>query len=300
MTGALSWDDLRVLQVILQTGSLTQAAAALSLAQPTVGRRLDRLEAALGGAVVRRTSQGCVPTERGLAMLPLISQMQGAADGITQLAQSARNDLAGVVRIACGDFPAHYLSRRLPQILDGAPGLRLELVTGISFVRLERGDADLAVRSVPPEGDAWVAQPLGHARYAPYGAPDYIDAHPDALDARLRAGCRWLGLAASAPSGRWLREHLGRDPEVSVSNPLLLLQSTLAGLGLAVLPRYIGDSEPGLVRLGAPIAGLGFTSYLVVHPSARRLPRVRWVGRRVAEIFRQRVRDEPPEGSGEA
>jgi len=285
--GPGSWDDLRLLRVVAATGSLSRAARELGLTQPTVGRRLDKLEASVGMPLVRRTRQGCRLTERGAALLPLLDRMQEAADGVERLAKGAHNDLAGVVRIATGDLVAWYLSRRWAELVHGAPQLRLELASGIGFASLERGEADLAIRSLPPKGDHWVVQRLGRARFGIYASPGLLRSRASAAATPLAPDLPWVGLDPSSAmrSARWLREHLGREPELTFTSSLLVLEAAANGAGLAVLPTYVGDDEPRLQRVGEPIDELGIDSHLVIHPSARRLPRVRWVAGRVREIL---------------
>ncbi|GEM_PF-256084 len=285
--GDASWDDLKVLLAIAHTGSLSRAATELGLTQPTVGRRMDRLEEAVGVPLVRRTSLGCDLSPRGRTLLPLIQRMREAADGISRLANSAHNDLDGVVRIATGDLPARFLARRLPELLVGAPRLRLEVITGKGFVNLERGEADLALRNTAPAGDAWTVLSLGRVEYAVYAAPNFVERYPAALEPAERQRLPWIGFdnATSVHSARWLRSYLGRDPELAFSNSLVVLEAAACGGGLAVLPLYIGDDEPRLRRLSPPVEGLGFEGLLVIHPSAHRLKRVRWVASRLRQLF---------------
>lgn len=285
----LDWDDLRVLGAVVAAGSLSKAADELELAQPTVGRRLDRLEEALGVPVVRRTSQGCSPTEAGKTLLPLVRRMEAAAGEVSQFARLVSHQLSGTVRVAVSELTAHLLLPHLADILSEAPGLRLELVAGLGFVSLERGEADLAFRSRPPEGDAWVVQALETVRFAIYGAETYVAQHPEALDPEQRwQACRWITFSESqgSRSSQFVRERLSRPADLMFSSSLLILESVRRGLGLGVFPTQVGDREPGLVRVSEALEGIGFPAYLVMHPSARREPRVRWVARRLTEVLR--------------
>lgn len=283
-----SWDDLRVLSSVVRGGSLSKAAAELGLTQPTIGRRLDRLEEAFGTPLVRRTAQGCVATERGAMLLPLVERMREAADGIAQVAASTSNELAGVVKIALGDLLARYVARHLPELVADAPQLKIEVLSSLDFVSLERGEADLAMRTRPPEGDNWVAKPMGRTRYAVYGAPSYVDTQPAALDDQRRwTECTWVsfGTNPSPASARYLRERSGRPPTIAFSNSLLILEAAACGAGLTLLPTWLGDDDPRLRRVSAPLEDLSISGYLVMHPSARRVPRVRWVATRLAKLF---------------
>lgn len=286
-----SWDDLRTLLAVVRTGSLSRAAAELGLTQPTVGRRLDRLEAAIGAVLVRRTGQGCRATAQGEALIPAVARMAEASDDVRRVATSTHNDLAGLVRLATGDLPARYLARRAPQLLS-VQGLQLEIVSAQGFVSLERGDADLAIRTQAPPGDAWAIRSLGTVHYAIFASPSFLDAHPEARIPEQARSCRWIGYpeAMSVRSARWLRPFLGRAPDLRLSSSVVQLEAARAGAGLVVLPGWIGRDEPGLQQVGDPIGSLSFESLLVIHPSALRLKRVRHVVAWLREVV------QPPDG----
>lgn len=289
--GEAAWDDLRTFLAVVQAGSLSKAAAALQITQPTVGRRLDRLEEIFGAPLIRRTSQGCEPTERGRSVVPLVERMRDAADGVARVASSTVNDLEGVVRIAVGDLMARHIARHLPELLANAPQLRIEVLSGLDFVRLERGEADLAMRTRAPEGDQWVARPMHSSRYAVYGSLAYVDAHPAAFEDEARwSACSWISFERGHETGsdRFLRARLTKPPAVAFSNSLLILEAAACGAGLALLPTWLGDDEPRLRRVSAPLEGFSISGFLVIHPSARRLRRVRWVASRLVELFEPR------------
>lgn len=289
----MSWDDLRVLLAVAESGSLSQAAEQLGLTQPTVGRRLDRLEAELGFALVRRSSLGCTLSEPAQAMLPELARMREAAEGVSLVSRSAKNDLSGVVRLAMGPLPAHSLLGKLAPALREAPELKLEVLAGTELVRLERGDADLAIRAVVPAGDHWVLRSLGVRRFCVYGARSLLEREPELRGAWEKA--RWVGWPSGSGtrSARWLRRTLGRDADLRLSHSLLILEAVKAGLGLGVLPAYVAAGHPDLVALGPPLEDLMLESWLVIHPSARRLPRVRWLASKLVEL----MPDEPSPGA---
>lgn len=283
-----SWDDLRSFLAVAKGGSLSKAAQALGVSQPTIGRRLDKLEACLGGPLLRRASQGCELTERGAALLPFVERMEHGAAGVARLAASANNDMKGLVRVAAGDLPARRIAAHLSELFAEAPSLRLEIISGLDFVNLERGEADLAIRSRIPKGSNWVVKTLPLAEFAVYGAPDYLRDHPQALDDRRWSQCRWIALdATKSNSARYLFEQRGEAPDFAFSNSLLVLEAAASGVGLAILPVNIGEEDPRLQRVSPPLDKLTMDGFLVVHPSARRLPRVRWVATRLADFFLQ-------------
>ncbi|MFN3199457.1 MAG: LysR family transcriptional regulator [Bradymonadia bacterium] len=285
---AASWDDLRTFLAVVRTGSLSRAAEALGITQPTVGRRLDRLEEAFDFPLIRRTTQGCTATARGARLVPLVERMREAADGVARVASSTSNDLQGVVRIAVGDLMARHIARHLPTLLADAPGLRVEVVSGLDFVQLERGEADIAIRNRAPEGDHWVKRPMPASPYAIYGSQAYAEMHPDAFDDEKRwSTCAWVSFerGRTTATSTFIQARATHPPVVGFSNSLLILEAAACGMGLTMLPMWLGDDDPRLCRVSDPLPDFEMRGFLVMHPSARRLRRVRWMASQLVELF---------------
>jgi len=277
------WDDLQTLWAVLETGSLSRAAKRLHTSQPTVGRRLDRLAESVGSPLIERRATGCVPTPLGRSMQPALREMFAASERIDQVLAAHESELRGVVRIAAGDLVSRRLIPCLPDLLEDSPGLRVEFLSGLPFVNLQRGEADLAIRTTVPDGEDWVTRVLPPTRFAVFASASFLarrPIHPTAL----WADGPWISFPAgsSARSRAWLVARLCRDPEIGLTNSALILDAANQGLGMALLPEYAAQLEPTLQQLTAPVEGLELASNLVTHPSARRLARVRVVAERLA------------------
>lgn len=266
----LDWNDLRALLAVVDAGSLTGAARALGCSQPTVGRRLDALEARTG-LLVERTAQGCRLTPLGRTVHARALQMRRAIDDIEQVTQQQVRDVEGTVTVACGDMVARLVVRQAARLRELAPGVTLEVVSGLSMVNLERGDADLAFRNQPPTSPHLTSRRLGPSPFA-------VFCHRSRL-AELEA-LPWIGYPApSTATARWLQQRIGRSPDLRVSSMLLMLEACRAGAGRAVLPAYTASTDPELVLVEGPLSDLVFDTFLVSHVRTRRLPRVRLVAR---------------------
>ena len=292
-----SWDDLRVFLAVVEAGSLNAAAASLGMSQPTVGRRLSALEERLGAILVERGPAGCVPTKRGRSLLPALASMRSAADEAHRALAYGDGELEGRVRVACGQLVAHHLLAAIEPQLDEVPRIRLEFVTGNRYVNLHRQEADIALRSRRPRSAQLYARRLSDSAFGIYAAPTYTGNNPAALDERERLiRCRWISTSAdTVPSVAWIARHVDdQAPRLLVSDSLLVLEATLRGAGLAVLPTFVGDSNPRLVRLGPRLDVLSLESWLVCHGSVRRLPRIRWALDAIARAFRTKARAPTP------
>ena len=161
---------------------------------------------------------------------------------------------------------------------------------------LARHEADLALRpgGEPPEGlvGRKVAR-LASAVYRPRALRLPRGAGPEDLD-----GYDWLapaGNLAHIAMAQWLRRmQYDRRTVFSANSLLALRDAAAAGMGLTVLPCYLGDAERGLVRVGAPVEAMGADLWLLNHPDLRRTERVR----ALADALREGLRELQPRLSG--
>lgn len=80
------WNRARAFLVTAEEGSLSAAARALGMAQPTLGRQVDALEQELGVVLFERVGRGLTLTPSGLELLDHVRDMGTAA---TRLSLSA-------------------------------------------------------------------------------------------------------------------------------------------------------------------------------------------------------------------
>ena len=147
----ISWEDWKLFLAVADGGSMSKAARALRLGQPTVSRRMALLEERLGGPLFVRAVAGVTPTSLGERLLPTARRMaEWAADAARIVAGGERRP-EGRVRVAAPPGVAFDLLAPLAAVLRRrAPGLRLEVLAGVEYVSLARGDADVALRTRAP------------------------------------------------------------------------------------------------------------------------------------------------------
>ena len=275
----MQWDDLRVFLAVAQAGSLRRAARVLRLGQPTVVRRLRQLERGLGARLFERTPDGHRLTRNGQDLLPMAQSMAEAATTIDRRRATFGDETTGVVRLAAGEWVSWFLAPHLTGLARHHPDLTVELVETHNEPDLDRREADLFVRHGLPARGHLVRVGLGTMAAAIYGAAGLVEAQPAArTDARWRA-CPWVAYDAPHEYFRtmaWLSARIGeRRPRVRASRFALQLQAIRAGAGLGILPCFVGDADPTLVRLTAPVSDLAHDQWLIVHPDLKSAPRVR-------------------------
>lgn len=292
------WDDLRVFAAIASEGSLSAAARRLKLSQPTMGRRLQALEAGLGAKLLERVGGGPVGnyvlTPKGAELLPMVERMVAAGEAIERARPDFAEDATGTVRVASGPMTIRFIARRLPELLDELPGIEIELASSYSLINLSRREADIALRNRRPEEGRLAMRAIPQPSYAVFGGKSYVARQPAARTEARYEQCRWIGFddtRGHSESFQWLCARIGRVPQIRCSNASTILDTLITGAGLAVLPCFLGAEEPALVQLTPPIDELDREGlWLVVHEDMRDRPRVRLAADRIAALF-HRYRD---------
>jgi DNA-binding transcriptional LysR family regulator len=245
-----SWDHLRTLLAVLDEGSLSGAARALGLTQPTVGRHIEALEAELGAPLFTRSASGLAPTETALALRPHAETMAAAAQALVRTASGEADAVRGVIRIAAADVVGVEV---LPPILTGFheahPEVTIELALSNRQEDLLRREADIAVRMVRPTQAALLAKRVGTVPLKLYAHRRYIEAHgmPTSLD-DPRASA--IGFDREQMMMRAMNErqlHFTRDSfAFRTDNDLAQLAAVRAGFGVGGVQAPIARRDPDL------------------------------------------------------
>lgn len=298
----INWDDYRVFAAIVAEGSLSAAARRLGLSQPTMGRRLQSLEQALGAKLLDRVAGAYVLTPRGAELLPLVEQLVEAGHAIERAKPDFSETATGTVRVAAGPWNSRFMARRLPELLADLPGIELELFSAYSFANLSRREADIAIRNRRPVEGKLARRALPDPTYALFASQDYIARNPAARTAARYEECRWIGFdetQSAAGSRKWLEPRIHRAPDVRVSHSGHILDAIIGGAGIGIVPCWAGNEEPSLMQLTAPLDDYQTDGlWLVVHEDLRNRPRVRLVFDRIAALFERHRGALQPEGAG--
>ena len=146
-TTEIGWELYRSYLGVLEEGSLSGAARAMGIAQPTVGRHVDALEKALGVTLFTRSQMGLLPTEAALALKPFAKTMHSAAAALKRVAESQGSGIQGTVRVTASEvIGQEVLPPILAQLQDTHPDLTVELVLTSRVQDLLQREADIADR----------------------------------------------------------------------------------------------------------------------------------------------------------
>jgi len=238
----MEWSDLRIFLAIAKEGSLGAAARQLGLSQPTVGRRLRALEEAIGQPLFQRSDDGVVLTDEGVAVLARAERIEAETVALQRELSGRDPELTGVIRLSSSHwFGEHLLTPVLAEYASLEPGVVVELNTSARAYSLQRREADLVFRVYPFDDSEVVSRRLMSIAYAAYirkGAT-----HPAVGNGAGTALVTMDMTVGAVPDAVWLK---GILPNATVSarsnNRDVQARMCALGVGLAVLPRPLGDS----------------------------------------------------------
>lgn len=276
MDRRLDWDDLRLVLAVFQEGTLSGAARRLAVTHSTVFRRLGAIENAMGVRLFERFRDGYVPTPAGETAAASAARME---DEVLTLARKlSGQDLRpfGPVRITTSDTLLPILMRHVGAMRALHPEIFIEIGISNAMANLTRREAEIAIRPTPEPPEILVGRRVADIAHAIYGSSAYLNrrSNKDLL------AHDWIGLddaLAGTVIARWMDENLrGAAMTCRVDALPALRDAAHAGLGLALLPCYVGDVVSGLRRFGAkPLAAPRSALWLLTHNDLKRTARIR-------------------------
>lgn len=275
-----SWDELRTFVEVARDGSLSGAARRLGLTQPTVGRHIDALEAALGLTLFTRSPRGLTSTSAALALGPHVEAMATAAAALGRAASGEAAADRGVVRVTASEVIGCEV---LPPILAAFhvehPGIAIELALTNRNEDLARRDADIAVRMVRPTQSGLVARKIGASRIGLYAHRDYLARFGEPRSfADLASHCV-IGFDRDNRSFRGAGDFAQRltreDFGFRCDNDLAQLAALRAGFGIGGCQANIARRTPELVAVLPNAIQYALEVWLVMHENLKTTRRVR-------------------------
>lgn len=276
------WNRARAFLVTAQEGSLSAAARALGLAQPTLGRQVDALEKELNVVLFQRVGRGLELTASGLELLDHVRAMGDAAGRLSLSAAGQSQSINGNVCISCSDI---YAAKLLPSIMAelrrSHPGICIEIVAQNSVSDLRRREADIAIRHFRPTEPDLIAKKLSTAQARLYATPEYLEGignptTPNGLRDADFIGLETGGALLNGLNALGLELRAENFPIVS-ENYNVMWGMVTQGLGIGILDATIGDAEPLVQRVLPAFEPIEFPVWLVAHREVKTSRRVRAV-----------------------
>lgn len=274
------WDDLRYFLAVARAGSTIAAAEGLKVNQSTVQRRLAALEEKIGRKLVERQPTGYRLTDLGEKMLAHAEAVEAAVAGFERSLAASETEISGTIRVTCPEADMYrLLTPLLEKFAESYPALRVDFLITEVALDLAKGEADIALRGGPARDDALIGRKIADCPWVVFASNAYIErrGRPASPEDLVRHGViGFKGVLAQTAPVVWFLSHATNVAVVAQSDSVLgALSAVKSGVGLAILPAYIGDPDEALVRVLDAPAELRLPMTMLVHPDLRNTPRVR-------------------------
>lgn len=281
---ALSWDDLQFFLAVVREGQLSRAARRLGTSHVTVSRRIDRLERALNTRLFERNPRGYEPTAASLRLIETAERMEEAAAQLPQERAAAGGPLRALRLAMPEGFASLFSTHLLPEFVARFPQLLPEMIPMPQVLSLSRREADIWISLDPVASSGpYRSERLADYTLHLYATPAYLTAHPPISAAQDLLEHRIIGYIEEmifAPGLDYLGEiHPALRATIKSSSIFNQLAAVRNGLGIGVLPYFIGGKYPGLQLVLPDQVRLTRSYWLTCHREVRMM---RWAGAVIA------------------
>lgn len=287
----MDWDKLRIFHAVADAGSLTHAGDVLHLSQSAVSRQVRALEESLNATLFHRHARGLILTEQGELLFDATRAMAKRLEAAEARIRDSEEEVFGQLRVTTTTgFGTLWLAPRLPKLYEKYPDLNIDLMLEERVLDLPMREADVAIRMKEPSQADLIRKRLMAVRMLLYASPDYLDRHGTPETIEQIAGHRLVcqnPTSAQVGAGASLVQHLltyDVRATLTVNNYFGVLQAVINHLGIGVLPDYLLQDFPNLVRVLPDVQSIEVPVFLAYPEELRHSKRI--------STFRDFVQDE--------
>ena len=252
----MDWDKLRIFHAVADAGSLTHAGETLHLSQSAVSRQIRALEESLNATLFHRHARGLILTEQGELLFDATSSMIKRLDAAAARIRDSEDEVFGELRVTTTTgFGTLWLAPRLPSLYAKYPDLKIDLMLEERVLDLPMREADVAIRMKEPSQADLIRKRLMNIRMRLYASPTYLADRgmPERKEdlSHHRLICQHIGAAQVSAGAILVQNLLTYDipSTLTVNNYFGVLQGVINNLGIGVLPDYLTEDFPELVRV---------------------------------------------------
>ena len=286
---SFDWNQTRAFLATVEEGSLSAAARALGLTQPTLSRQVACLEEELGVILFERNRRNMSLTQSGLELVEYAREMGESAMRISLAATGQSQAIEGNVSITAPDLLSTYTLPKIVEIIRAkAPGINVEVISSNAVHDLTKREADIAIRHQRPEQPELIAKLVCNTTGHFYASKDYLAQleHPITLDVINKAdfvghdSVEWFLPIVNSFGLQLTAANL----KIITSSGVTLLELVKQGLGISVLYRNVADLNPNLQQV-FPECSIPVPIWLITHKELRTNLRIRMVYDILAEAL---------------
>lgn len=287
----MDWDKLRIFHAVADAGSLTHAGDTLHLSQSAVSRQVRALEESLNTTLFHRHARGLILTEQGELLFDATQAMNKRLEAASARIRDSEEEVFGDLRVTTTvGFGSLWLAPRLPHLYDKYPDLNIDLMLEERVLDLPMREADVAIRMKEPSQADLIRKKLMSVRMRLYADPAYLEQNGTLSSIADLSDHRLICQNPNTPqvsAGLALIQQLlaeGAPSMLTVNNYFGVLQAVLHQLGVGILPDYVTEDFPDLVRVLPDIDSVEVPVFLAYPEELRHSKRI--------EAFRDFVEEE--------
>ena len=271
----INWDNLRYVLVVAKSGSIASAARELGVNRTTVLRRIDAFQENLGCRIFERSKSGYALTLEAEKIIDAAQEVESTLFNIQRQIEGRELRLIGELRITTTDtLMVSKIGPHLASFHQKHPAISVTVGMTNNIMDLTRRDADIAIRPTKAPDAPLVGRRVADVHFGVYTSPAYLSIFPDLSWQEHH----WVGFDESLQStvpAKWFATNIP-DSKICLRCDSFVGLKVAAenGMGLALLPHYLGDSSPLLQRLEVPTEELTTGLWLLTHPDLVRSARV--------------------------
>lgn len=274
--------DIQVFLAVAHSGSLVTASRKLGINHSTAFRWLKRLEDQLGHKLFDRSNNHYVLSETGHAVLPIAENIANEVTSLSMMADSLDNHLVGEVKLTSVDALAlGYLPSVIQRFYQQYPGITINLSSDNNFVNLSKREADIAIRPTHSPAENMVGRKAASMVFGLYASPSYIDRYGLPDMEQKGSGhllCDYDNSLSHLYAAQWVRENMSQaDVVIKLSSTMSLTEFAKSGMGVAAIPCFLADNDPGLTKLVTFDDKVASDIWMLTHPDLRHSPKIRAV-----------------------
>ncbi|MGH1465715.1 MAG: LysR family transcriptional regulator [Cognatishimia sp.] len=287
----MDWDKLRIFHAVADAGSLTHAGDTLHLSQSAVSRQVRALEESLNTTLFHRHARGLILTEQGELLFDATRAMSKRLDAASARIRDSEEEVFGELRVTTTlGFGTLWLAPRLHKLYAKYPDLNIDLMLEERVLDLPMREADAAIRMKEPSQADLIRKRLMSVRMRLYATQGYLDKNgmPEtAADLSKHRLIAQNTVATQVGASSALTQSLMTNDipsRLMVNNYFGVLQAVLHDLGIGILPNYVTEESPDLVRVLPEIESAEVPVYLAYPEELRHSKRI--------QAFRDFVQEE--------
>ena len=281
----MDWDKVRIFHAAAHAGSFTHASGHLQMSQSAVSRQVSALEEEVGVPLFHRHARGLILTEQGELLYRTATEVMLQLDSIQTKLVDMKDKPTGRLRVnTTVGLGSSWLTSRINEFIDLYPDVQLELLLTDDELDLGMREADVGIRLRLPSQSDLIQRRLFTVHFHIYAASSYLKRYGAPTSLADLDNHRIIIFGEHAPENlrkmNWLttagtKSNIHREPAMRINNVVAMKLAVQRGSGVAMLPDYLLENEPGLVRLLPETEVPSLESYFVYPPELKNTARLK-------------------------